>query len=452
MKKYSVGLVVTAVVLAVILILLASAFKPINSLMKPPKVDGENLNIQLAFEESVGDKYLLKQPISGNYRSAYTFIDLDSDNDDEVIVFYSRSDALDIVRMNVLDKDGDKWQSIADFESLHNQIQEIEFSDLNGDKFKEIIVGWTPYSGDYSKLMSVYEFSKNGDGFSITPLFDNSYSQFMILDIDCNDVSDILCIKHNATLNTAEYNVSFLTYGKNGIEEQGGIVLDRSISSITSIAYDYDDITHSRRIYVDGYKIDSGMATDCVAWSDNDKAFVRYGDGLVSLSAISSRSSVVSCADIDSDGIIEVPTEEILPASNVITAERTENIEQSLIRWIKLTNSGKPETVQHRLINSVAGYSLVFDESWLGKVTVENDQSSGVVTFCELNNIGGQFVKGAPLFSLKTVSEETSVTYFSTYYDYLANNKGQYYYCRIFGKGEDFGITYKKIKNSMIMG
>ncbi len=376
MKKYSVGLVITAVVLAVILILLASAFKPINSLMKPPKVDGENLNIQLAFEESVGDKYLLKQPISGAYRSAYTFIDLDSDNDDEVIVFYSRSDALDIVRMNVLDRNGDKWQSIADFESLHNQIQEIEFSDLNGDKFKEIIVGWTPYSGDYSKLMSVYEFIKTDDSFSITPIFDNSYSQFMIMDIDCDSISDILCIKHIPTLNTAEYNVSFLTYGKNDITEQGGIVLDRSISSITSITYDYDDITHSRRIYVDGYKIDSGMATDCVAWSDKDKAFVRYGDGLVSLSAISSRSSVVSCADIDDDGIIEVPTEEILPASNMITVERTENLEQSLIRWIKLTNSGKPETVQHHLINSAAGYSLIFDESWLGKVTVENDQTS----------------------------------------------------------------------------
>lgn len=453
MKKYSAGLVFTAVVLAVALFFLVSEFKPINSLMKPPKVEGENLAVQLAFEMSVGDNYLLKQPIKGDYRSAYTFIDLDGDGDDEVIVFYSAQDAIDIVRMNVLDIiDGD-WQSIADFESMHNQIQEIKFADLNGDKLKEIIVGWTTYQDDFSKLLSVYKIALKGDSVSIKPVFDDTYSHFEIMDIDSDGKKDILSLKRVSVPNTpeTEYRASFFSYTKSGISETAIIPLDLSIASVTSVSSDFNKETSLRRIYVDGYKIDSGMATDCFYWNKNGNCFEKITYGGVSLAAITSRSSGVFCNDINEDGFIEIPVEEFLPASSIVTAERNTDAGQSLIKWVQI-GDGVLNTVQYRIVNSAYGYSFIFDSNWVGSVTVENDISKGVMTFCELRNENGQFVCGAPYFSVKAVTDENNISYFSTDYDYLMRSKGQYYYCRIFEKGEDFGITYKKIKNSMIMG
>lgn len=453
MKKYSVGLVFTAVILAVALFFLVSEFKPINSLMKPPKVEGENLAIQLAFEESVGDNYLLKQPLKGDYRSAYTFIDLDGDNDDEVIVFYSGKEAIDIVRMNVLDVIDGEWQSIADFESLHNQIQEIKFADLNGDKLKEIIVGWATYQDDYSKLLSVYKIALKGDGVTIKPVFDDSYSHFEIVDIDSDGKKDILSLKRVSVPNTSEseYRATFLSYTKKGIAEFASIPLDGSIASVTSVTSDFNEETSLRRIYIDGYKVDSGMATDCFYWNKNGNCFEKITYGGVSLAAITSRSSGVLCSDINSDGFIEIPVEEYLPASSVIAAERNNNIGQSVIRWVQI-GDGYLNTAEYRIMNSVSGYSFVFDSNWVGKITVENDLSEGVMTFCELRNENGQLVCGSPYFSIKTITDENNISYFSTDYDYLLRNKGQYYYCRIFDKGESFGITYKNIKNSMIMG
>ncbi len=452
MKKYSFWLITTSIFLAVVLFLLVSAFKPINSLIKPPKVEGENLSIQLAFEESVGDNYLLKQPISGSYRSAYTFIDLDSDKDDEVIVFYSYYDAMDIIRMNVLDKIDNDWHSIADFESTHNQIQEIEFSDLNGDKLKEIIVGWSTYRDDFSKLLSVYEISEGTDDrFSIKSVFDDAYSLFSVMDINCDGVNDILNLKRTATIKAAEYTALYLSYSDDTITETGSTLLDRSLSSVTAIVSEYIKEKNIRRIYVDGFKIDSGMATDCFGWDNDKMCFESCGYDRISVSALTSRVTMVSCRDINSDGLIEVPAEENLPASSVIMPEKAADSGQSLIRWMRLDEE-RPETVEHHIINSAAGYSFRFDRSWIGKVTVENDLASDVLTFCELTNIAGEFKAGAPLFSVKTVTEESSVSYFSTYYDYLANSKGKYYYCRIYDKGEDFGITYRKIKNSLILG
>lgn len=453
MKKYSVGLVFVVLILAAALFFLVSAFKPIDTLMKPPKVEGENLSIQLAFEESVGDNYLLKQPLNGDYRSAYTFIDLDGDNDDEVIVFYSDSQAIDIVRMNVLNKTDGKWQSIADFESLHNQIQEIKFADLSGDRQKEIIVGWATYQDDYSKLLSVYKLSHSQGNTTIEPVFDDSYSHFAIMDIDSDGKRDILSLKYLAAQNTpdAEYRAAFLTYTDNGITEIGSVPLDRSIASVTAVTSDYDKEKELRRIYVDGYKIDSGMATDCFWWDNSNSSFSKYSLYNMSLSALSSRTTGVLCSDINNDGIIEVPTEEFLPASTVVSAERTVVSGQSLVKWVQLDRYSL-DTVEYHIINSASGYSFKFDSNWLGKVTVENDLSKGVITFCELRSENGQLVCGAPYFSIKTVTDEDSVSYFSTDYDYLLNNKGQYHYCRIFEKGDDMGITYKKIKNAMILG
>lgn len=453
MKKYSAGLILTAIVLAAALFFLVAEFKPINSLMKPPKVEGENLSIHLAFEESVGDNYLLKQPLRGDYRSAYTFIDLDGDSEDEVIVFYSDRQAIDIVRMNVLDKIEGKWHSIADFESLHNQIQEIKFADLNGDRLKEIIVGWATYQDDYSKLLSVYKIKSESAAVTIEPVFDDMYSHFEIIDVDSDGKKDILSIKYLAIANTpeAEYRATFLSYTDGGVTEIASASLDRSIASVTSVTSDYDENKDARRIYIDGYKIDSGMATDCLYWNKDKTALEKITFNGMSLSAITSRTTGVLCSDINSDGIIEIPTEEFLPASSVISAERAVVAGQSLIKWVQI-GAYSLEAVEYRLINSQAGYSFKFNEEWLGKVTVENDLSKGVLTFCQLKNVGGQLVCGVPYFSIKTVTDENSVSYFSTNYDYLLNNKGQYYYCRIYDSGDDIQITYKKIKNAMILG
>lgn len=451
MKKYSAGLVAVALILAVMLVMLVSAFKPINSLIKPPKVEGENLDIQVAFEKYAGNNYLLKQPIKGDYRSAYTFIDLDGDDDNEVIVFYSDTSEIDIVRMNVLDKVNDEWESIADFKSLHNQIQEIEFADLNGDKYKEIIVGWATYQDDYSKLMSVYKISSVSDEVSIESVFDDSYSLFRVIDIDCDGKKDILNLKYFATGNSAEYRAAYLSYETNGIIEKGSTVLDRSISSVTAVTSDYTKDSNIRRIYIDGYKVDSGMATDCFSWDGENNEFRRYLIDGMTVSAVTSRSTSVMSADINSDGVIEMPTEEFLPGSNIISTERTQSLPQSLTKWVQLQGE-RAETIEYHLINSAGSYSFVFDKDWLGKITVENNTESGILTFCELKNENNQLVMGTPYFSIKAVPQDESVSYFTSNYDYLDSGNSLYYYYRIFNAGDDFGITRKIIEKSMIMG
>lgn len=448
MRKYAFSFLIVLVVSMLAVVLFSNSFESVDSLMKPPKLEGENLEIQLAFEKNVGTNYILKSPIKGRHRSAFTFVDLTGDKDNEAVVFYSKSNEIGVVRMNVLDEIDGEWVSIADFESIHNEIQQIEFADLNGDKVKEIIAGWATYQNDISKSISIYEFVSDDDNkAAINLIYTDTYSEFSIIDIDFNGVNDILNLKLTTTGLSTEYIATFLKYGKDGVTEKGSVPLDLSISSIKSVSSDkaYDFL----RIFVDGYKIDSGMTTDCFYWNNENGEFKRYRYAEQSVSNLTSRVTNVNCTDINDDSVVEIPIEEMLPASAVINAEKAVFSEQALVKWTHIGDKYL-KTVEHQLINQSCGYSFVFNEQWLGKVTVENNMANGTLTFYELNKSSGSFVKGKELFSIQTYFEiplDRDTTY---YYKYLGSNKGKYYYYRIYTEGENFGISKSIIKKNMI--
>ena len=454
MKKYAVWFAIVFFIALLGLGVVSNTFKPVDSLMRPPKVEGENLSIQLAFEEKIGTDYVLKRPLRGNYRNAYTFIDLTGDKSNEVIVFYSKSDSLGIVRMNVLRNIDGEWKSIADFQSVHNDILEVEFSDLNGDGNKEIIVGWSVFQDSYSKLMSVYEVTEDKESVRIYPVFGDNYSMFKITDIDGNGIDDIFTIKYATAAGSAEYTASFLSYENSSFVEKGSFLLDKSLNSIGAINIDYIDDGTCTRIFIDGYKVDSGMITDCFIWNRESKEFSRYLVSGVSVPALTSRTSTVFCKDVNGDGFIEIPTEEYLPnVSSNNDLVKYNNLGTSVVVWQWIYDN-KCEYVESHIILSQYGYSFRFKQSWFDNVSVENDPQRGLITFWSLNYIDGVAIKDKELFSIMTLSDfdlET-ISELSFYYSLIDQVKDKYYYCRIYDEGSEYGITKKDIKNRMIMG
>ncbi len=457
MKKYAVLVIAVSLIALLGFVFVSTYFQPVDSLLRPPQVEGENLLIQQTFEENVGKDYLLKQPISGSYRSAYTFIDLTGDKNDEVIVFYSKSDDLGIVRMNVLDKAEGQWVSIADFQSAHNDIQEIDFADLNGDGTKEIIVGWTVFGESYSKVITVYHIGTVENRIIIEPVYADYYSMFRIADIDSNGNEDILSLKYVTAGSTAEYSVSLLTYEKNAIVKRGSFVLDNSISSVAAVNFDTLKDENINRIFVDGHKVDGGMTTDCFSWNNDESNFERYYVSGINVSALSSRISSVLCSDINSDGIIEVPTEEFLlnisDEDSSVGGLISSDLGQSLISWVSVREH-EVKTVERHIIMSQYGYRFKFSEKWLGNVSVINDPHKGILTFWSVEMKDGKPIKGKKLFSIMTLTDLDLETIgeISFSYSQITQLKGKFYYSRIYNSGVEYGITKKEIKQRIIAG
>ena len=453
MKKYGVWLIVLSLIALMGFVIVTTTFQPLDSLMRPPKVEGDNLSIQLAFEEKVGTDYILKQPISGNNRSAFNFIDLTGDKKEEVIVFYAKADNLGIVRMNVLGKINGEWSSIADFQSVHNDIQEVEFADLNGDGNKEIIVGWTVFQDSYSKLISVYEISSNKKAVRIYPIYGDYYSKFKVADFDRDGDNDILTIKYAVAGDSAEYTGTILSYEGSSMAERQSFLLDKSVNSVAAINLDYIDNTQTR-IFIDGYKADSGMITDCFLWNTTDNELNRVYVSGNSVANLTSRTSSVTCKDINSDGRIEVPMEDYLPNIGADDlAKSSNNLGTSIITWLWFQGDAS-ELIESHIILSQYGYSFIFNRHMLGNVSVINDTQKGLLTFYSLKYEDSLARKDEPLFSIMTLTDFDLdiISELSFNYSLIDQVKDKYYYCRIYDGAEAYGITKKEIKNRIILG
>ena len=199
------------------------------------------------------------------------------------------------------------------------------------------------------------------------------------------------------------------------------------------------------------------MITDCFLWLDDDNGFKRYYVDGIGVSALSSRTMAVLSKDVDSDGSIEVPTEEFLPninpESNASFIARTNNLGPSLINWVRVTENSA-ETVERHLILSQYGYSFKFSTEWLGNVSVINDSQNGLLTFWSVENEDGVPQKSKKLFSIMTVTEMDLDTIGSIAFSYsqITELKGKFYYSKIYDAGVEFGITKKEIKQRVIAG
>lgn len=453
MKKYGFGLIFLSILALIACVVITTAFEPLDTLMKPPKIEGENLEIQLAFEENVGENYLLKQPISGSYRSAYSFVDISGDGENEVVVFYSMNDDLGIVRMNVLDKINDKWKSVADFESVYHDIEEIAFSDLNGDGDKEIIVGWTVFQNSYSKLFTVYEVGSDDKDITIYPIYSTYYSMFKIADFDANGKSDILALKYAMVGNSPEYTGTILSYDENTLKERKSFSLDKSLNSVAAINYDRFDNSLTR-IFIDGYKTDSGMITDCFLWNTADDTFGRAYVGGNSIASLTLRNSSVICKDINSDGLIELPREEYLPNTSEDNLSCGSNdLGMSKITWFWFYGD-ETEFVECHMLFPQYGYSFVLNRHLMDNISVENDTQNGLVTFYSIKNVYDKIMRNQPLFSIMTLTDFDLdvISEISFNYTMVGQIKDKYYYCRVYDAAEEYAITRKEIKNRIIAG
>ena len=106
----------------------------IDTLMSPPKLSVEQEQIYNALTDAAGTSISLKYPKSGKYLSAFIVEDIDGDGGNEAIVFYEKTSLAveeNTLRINILDKDGDKWRSVCDTSADGTEIEKVIIENHN---------------------------------------------------------------------------------------------------------------------------------------------------------------------------------------------------------------------------------------------------------------------------------------------------------------------------------
>lgn len=276
--------------------------------MTPPGLSGQNALIQEAFEASVKDKnnIILKYPSTGDYRSAFVTKDIDGDGEDEVLVFYTLKSDEATVRINVLDIIDGEWVSVYDDTGYGSEVASVTFADFNNDGRSEIVIGWSLYEANASKVMTVHTVNtSDGKVRGLDTAVNQSYSYMGITDMDSDGKDEILVtwLDNSDTKLQKSYASLLKMSDDKSITPVGNTVsLDGSVSAYASLKI--QKIDKDRAIaYLDAYKGDDSMITEVIWWDSNAHALVAPLLDPETLSNLKTlRSPAVPSLDIDKDG------------------------------------------------------------------------------------------------------------------------------------------------------
>lgn len=119
----------------------------VDSLLAPPVLSELQTEVDEALRDVVGQDLRLCYPAGGSYRSPYIFTDLDGDEEQEAVVFYTVEDE-PLVYLQILDKSDGRWRARNALPGTEGEVLFVDFRHLSGDGATDLLVGWREPTGN----------------------------------------------------------------------------------------------------------------------------------------------------------------------------------------------------------------------------------------------------------------------------------------------------------------
>lgn len=385
----------------------------VDTLLAPPKLSEEQSEVYDALVKSVGKDIRLQFPKSGDYRSAFIFANIDDEPDTEAIVFYEKAGEVQSganVRVNVIDRRKGKWTSVYDHSGMGTEIDRVIFSDI-GDKEKNIIIGYTLLSGE--KNVRIYSYDSN----MLIPEYSDSYSTMFISNLERDKTNELVLIRPNS--NTKKASAGLISTNENGqVCEISSVALNENATDFVNITSGYVG-SGTPAIFIDS--LYGGKLSTEIIYSVNSQLRNPLYLGESGLIENTKRPAGYPCADIDLDGVIEIPTQTLFSGYS----ENSLGIKLYSTDWNVFDNYSIVRKYSS-FYNISDGYCFILPSRWDGGVvTAKPDSVTGEIVFykyrIDLNNSTTELMRIAV-----ASEEETSALLDEGYMLVKNNNKTNY--------------------------
>ena len=363
----------------------------VESQLRPPKNNGEQEMLQNALDDYISqskiNKYSLKYPNEGQYLSSFVLLDevkrpsyvapeelqpvseLAEEAKDFCVAFYQPSVEGAKAHIHLLQHIDGKWISVADVEGRGDNIAQVDFADVNGDSFPELLIGWNLYNTK-DKILYVYSLTENLRELSTVEL----YTSMLVSDLTGDEADDLFLLSVDPFDSTL--TARLIAYRSGELTAIGDAKVDTDILSIGNIfpTVFSEDL---RGVFLDVYKDPNTTVTELVLWEDVFLWTPFYSTS-AQMNAMTARPFSLSCSDIDEDGIIEWPV-----LTDLLIGE---DIQEDALCWKTSWYYYDAEASTSVLdFNSVAnindGYMLRISEAFPENFTIAYDAEKRVLEF-----------------------------------------------------------------------
>ena len=412
--------------------------------LAPPDPNGELRQLQQAFEASVGSgtEYKLQYPDEGEYRSAYVLYDIDGDEDQEAMVFYTKTGDESNVRLHVLDEQDSDWVSVLDESGYGSKIDSVAFSDLNADGVAEVILSWSLQGAESSRTMTVHAIDLPEEGkASFTNLANMPYKAMTVSDMD-NDGSNELLVLYSETEQRVQHNYAqLMKYSGSKLSRYGDPAeLDNETSVFDNIVLQEGKTPIA---YVDARKGDGSMVTEVLWWDGvNKRLRAPFSNNSTRSNLSTIREQDLLTSDIDRDGIYEIPST-YSGSGNASPNEQERAVPLTVWSVTGTADPGVLTPKAYSIVDTESHFILYLSAGYRESVLVFRNTKTGVLTVYGMGDDGS---RGEPLFSLVYHSDGGS----ADDHTFLAEQDGRTVSGTLTSAGRDQGFTNQIIQDSIV--
>ncbi len=277
----------------------------VEELLRAPKLSGDYGDVQTALNDWLGESAQLKYPMQGDLLSPFLIHDLDGDGQQDAAVLYTTAQSSNVC-VAILQKGRDgMWQVRQNVEGLADTVDSVGLAQLQPGDASQLVVGYVAAQGDH--YLAVYSYT---DG-ELSTILEQQYQQYLVEDITGGGSQDLILM---STLEDGGVQIELLTVDKEGSFQQVavmGLSADR-FSGCASVAAGVGaDGRHY--LVLDGWTGISGnnLASVLLRFDEDTQQMVpadQISTEKLYTASLRNVPSLVS-QDLDSDGIVEIPTQ-----------------------------------------------------------------------------------------------------------------------------------------------
>ena len=364
---------IKALLLGMMLGLLALAasgcgFKSVDSLYALPGLAEEYAGLQRNINDtmqSLGAEYAV---ISyGSNTSTIQLIDLDGDNDQEAAAVFLRVTNADEkpLRVCVFRRTGeDDYRLVYTLEGEGTSINSVAYEDLTGDGSREMIVSWQMGAGVHTLAAYALNLLDSNELMSVT------YNEgYLASDLDKDGDRELVVLQQDGS-GTGNDRAEYYDF------QDGSMVMTTS----ALLSQGMRDVVSARAaLLADGRPgvyvtlgMDEGQVTDVLTLNGDGALINLTRDPVTGVSRATFRDyTEVAPADIDGDGVLEIPIPEALEP---LDPESPSN--QYFLRWRRFDSNGRSSVACVTYHSTVDGWYLTLPDGWAGRVTAARDDSN----------------------------------------------------------------------------
>ena len=407
--------VLAAMLMALTLVLSGCFFRSPEELYQSPERSADYENLTQKIREVKGklaQEYGVTEVedtsvLSGDNTALIQLQDMDGDGQRETAVTFFRVPGAEKPQKIFFFTKGedDIYTVSAMLEGDGSAIYRVDYADLDGSGYKEVVVSWQMSTGAY--LLGVYSVeapmsrsrlqmansSKNGaasvqnDDLRGSEWMTTAYGDYILTDIDQDSRTEVAIVRIDPSLTNSGVDV----YGwkDSAFKKLSTAPLSTGVVSVSRGGVEENFINGDppvRALYVSSELSDGSHVVDVIAYQQGKLTNISLAPETGISRETLSRYVDLEPSDVNGDGVLELPQPSPLPGQEDSTAS-----DYWLIDWYQYDSSGQRIEVCTTYHNMTDGWYLIIPDTWKDCITISRyDAISGqrAVIFYHLEGSG----------------------------------------------------------------